>query len=229
MNDKILSKIRKLQALGNDIGATANESETALRQADFLMRQHGINNSDLINAVSSDYEWTSVFIPVGVSIPDSINYIAVGIGKFCDCIVNVRILDDKMGFSFFGEASDVPFAAWLIDYLKQTMNNEAGKLPLGKRPAFKLAFAIRLQQRLLALRMRRDIPPLDSSDMVSLNGLVVTNRKLALLNEKEQQGKEINKQVDLNNKVSKDGIKSADKVGFNRPLNTSAKPSNLLK
>ncbi len=227
-NEKVLNKIRKLQALGNDLGATANESETALRQADYLMKQHGINNADLINAVSSDYEWTSAFCPIGVSIPDSINYIAVGVGRFCDCIVNVRILEDKMGFSFFGEASDVPFAAWLIDYLKQTMNNEAAKLPLGKRPAFKLAFAIRLQQRLIALRLQRDVTPLDSSSAAS-TGLVVTNRKIALRDQKEQQGKEVAKQVDLNNKVSKEGIKAADKVGFNRPLNSNAQPNILLK
>lgn len=41
-NNKILAKIKALLALANDVGAAPNEAATALRQAQKLMEQHGI-------------------------------------------------------------------------------------------------------------------------------------------------------------------------------------------
>jgi len=47
MTDKILDRVKKMMALGNDAGATENERETALRMAHSLLLKHNLSMSDL--------------------------------------------------------------------------------------------------------------------------------------------------------------------------------------
>lgn len=47
MTDKILDRVKKMMALGNDKGATDNERETALRMAHSLLLKHNLSMADL--------------------------------------------------------------------------------------------------------------------------------------------------------------------------------------
>ena len=126
-------KVAKLLNLAKNNAATENEAERALAQAESLMRKYGIEAGECsASNVSKDFDWGSQFTPYGnkyhqaKSIPLWYQFVATGVATFTDTIVRVHTRDVLgCGVGFYGEASDIQFAVWLMDYLRDTVQATA--------------------------------------------------------------------------------------------------------
>ena len=161
--EKAMSKIRKLLAMGNHGSSNMQEAETALRQAQILMRQYQIDSIDEIKvelgsgenfkAVHlSPYAYPAVDIPSTVT--RWVNLVSLGIARMAQVRVSIS-RDQKLGAGvvFSGYNLDVDFAVWLYKYVLQTVHqlsiNHGGTR--AARNSFRLAAASVVQRRMLAI------------------------------------------------------------------------------
>lgn len=232
--DSALRKAQKLMAMAQDGRGNDNEAERALAQAEALMRKFGIEASEVATETPVEYDWGSGFAPYGVprqpakSVPSWYGIVAMGVAKFTDTIVKQQYSTDKgYGVGFFGEASDVLFAVWLVTYLRDAVWREAKKYG-GDRKAngdFRHAMACRLQARMYALRAERDVAYRDATNSAGQTGtaLVIVSDKLAKRDAQfgEQKTKSAKREYrDLSATFA--GRSAGDKVGFNRPVGSSS-------
>jgi hypothetical protein len=166
--DNIKSKIAKLMNMADpERGGSAQECETALRQAEAMMRKYGIDASEIKGASQAHrYNWESGFYAFGrdgkptQSTPKWFGWLAVSIAHFTDTIV-VQDRDAVMGFGvrFKGHDDDVVFALWLVAYLKSSIRRETRLADLGSstaRETFRKSMALGLCVRMKALRAERN-------------------------------------------------------------------------
>jgi len=219
-------KVVKLLNLAKDQGAASNEAERALSQAEALMRKFGIEAGECLQGdAAQDFDWANQFTPYGnkyhqaKSLPKWYQFIATGIAKFTDTIVRVHNNQESgMGVGFYGERSDVGFAVWLMDYLRDTTQRAAAeRKDLGRmeREAFRLAMAVRLSSRMRELRAERD----QAFQASTGTALVVVSDKLAKRDEEFGAAEYQKSRVRYNDRdAAMAGQSAADRVGFNRPL-----------
>lgn len=232
--DSALRKAQKLMAMAQDGRGNDNEAERALAQAEALMRKFGIEASEVATETPVEYDWGSGFAPYGVprqpakSVPSWYGIVAMGVAKFTDTLVKQQYSTDKgYGVGFFGEASDVLFAVWLVTYLRDAVWRETKKYG-GDRKAngdFRHAMACRLQARMYALRAERDEAYRAATNSSGQTGtaLVIVSDKLAKRDAEfgAQEAKPAKREYrDLSATFA--GRSAGDKVGFNRPVGSSS-------
>lgn len=229
--DQALRKAQKLMAVAMDGRGNDNEAERALAQAETLMRKFGLEASEVQGSqAAKDFDWGSSFAPYGVprqpakSIPTWFGIVAMGVAKFTDTIVKVHYRSELgYGVGFYGEASDVIFAQWLVTYLRDAVWRETKKYG-GDRTTngdFRHAMASRLQGRMYALRAERDVVYSEAVNTAGQKGtaLVVVSDKLARRDEEFGPQESRSKKRQYQNGIAAmAGYAAGEKVGFNRPI-----------
>lgn len=229
--DSALRKAQKLMAVAMDGRGNDNEAERALSQAEALMRKFGLEDSEVKGvAAEKDFDWGSSFAPYGVprqpakSIPSWYGVVAMGVAKFTDTIVKQHYSSEQgYGVGFYGEASDVLFAQWLVTYLRDTVWREAKKYG-GNRAEngdFRHAMASRLQSRMYALRAERDVAFREATNSAGQKGtaLMIISDKLVKRDAEfgVQKAKPVKRQF-RDMAAMGAGHAAGERVGFNRPV-----------
>ena len=166
--NKMLEKVRKLLAIGRDGRGNQNEAEAAMRQANYLMAQFGIEEAEADMAAIDDMILDESVIgadgkPVGAgrvcrSCPSWAGVLAVGIGRFTDTVVSRRRTINGEAIVFQGERNDTLLAQWMFGVLVQTIQAEqkaSGWTHRGEASQFRLAASAALAKRMKALAQER--------------------------------------------------------------------------
>lgn len=221
--NRVKDKIAKLFNLGENEGAAENEAETALRQAEALMRKYGLERSEVMakNGTVS-YVWNSGYYAFGRDgkpvrkIPDWYSWLAVAIAGFTDTIVKIHHHPEMgTGVEFYGEATDVVLAIWFSDYLKDCIRRATRDANMGSskgREDFRKGMSLRLVQRMRGMKAQRD------QVFSSSTALVVVDDKLAQRNEHfgAPQYKTNNRSIRISGEAANKSREAADKVQFNK-------------
>ena len=169
--DDAMRKVRKLLAIATDGRGNLNEAEAAMRQAQAMMRQHGIDEAEatLADAASganmvredhSPYAYSATDVPTKV--PSWVGVVAVGVARLAE--VRLDVCHNRGGpnpgarVRFSGHASDVPYAGWLYVLLTRTvhrLSRERGG-SRADRESFRRGCAAEVQRRLYAMAAERD-------------------------------------------------------------------------
>jgi hypothetical protein len=232
--DSALRKAQKLMAVAMDGRGNENEAERALAQAETLMRQFGLEDSEVKGvAAQKDFDWGNSFAPYGVprqpakSVPTWFGIIGMGVAKFTDTIVKQHYHPDSgYGVGFYGEASDVMFAQWLVTYLRDTVWREAKKYG-GNRAEngdFRHAMASRLQARMYALRAERDVAFREATNASGQKGtalMIISDKLVKRDAEFGEQKTKAAKKTYRDHAAVGAGRAAGEKVGFSRPVGTN--------
>lgn len=229
--DSALRKAQKLMAVAMDGRGNGHEAERALAQAEALMRTFGLEDSEVKGvAASKDFDWGNSFAPYGIprqsakSVPSWYGIVAMGVAKFTDTIVRKHYRSEQgYGVGFYGEASDVIFAQWLVTYLRDAVWREAKKYG-GDRAAngdFRHAMASRLQARMYALRAERDVAFREATNNAGQKGtaLMIISDKLVKRDAEfgVQESRPKTRQF-RDHAAMGAGYAAGEKVDFNRPV-----------
>jgi hypothetical protein len=232
--DTVRDKIRKLLALANDEGAADNEAETAMRQANKLMKKHNIDLAALHQASGTKpiYKWTEGFVPT--SHPKPVNqcplwfqWVGVGIATFTDTRVVIKGIRTikSMGLEFAGDEVDVEYAVWLAERMRDEIRIKAAMYDApghdsntrwANREEFRHAMARRIRARLVELRQQRD-QELKSTG----TALVVVNDKIKQRDEQfgpQQFSKKRRSHTRGSYEAQHEGNQAGNQVSFGRPL-----------
>lgn len=201
MNDEqARQKVAKLMALGTNGAANQHEAEAAMRQAAWLMRKHNIEQAEVMAAAASGsgaaYQWTTARVALDPTRRSTnaltwLGTLALAVARATDTIVAyVRDPRSGMHLQFQGEATDVAYAVWLAEHLRDTCRAESARYPgpRGDRETFRRAMVRRLSERLQQLTQeRRDalkeaVVPTARGDQTT--ALVVTDHKITLRDER---------------------------------------------
>lgn len=238
-DNEVREKIRKLLALAHNEGAADNEAETAMRQAEKLMRKHKIDLAAIHQSSGQKpiYKWTTAFVPT--SYPKPVNqcplwfqWVGVGIGKLTDVRVQVlskRNPNREMGLSFEGDEVDIEYAVWLAERIREEIRIKAAMYNApgansderwANREEFRHAMARRIKARLEALRAEQE---------KALKEATPTGTALVLVNDKiAQRDVQFGKQEYSNKKRSHirggfeahhAGMQAGEQVSLHRELN----------
>ena len=186
-DESILSKLKKLLAMGNDKRTNENEAEAALRMAEALMRKHGLEEADIKDAIAFEYDMTSELMELehGVKVPQWLNLLSFGVERFTD--TSLRIVWVKASYAniqvqrllFSGVREDVEIATWLMKYLMEAIDRERKRDNVGKAvDAYRRGASHTLQNRMIALRAERN-QVFEESSSTAL--MVVDQKKAAVL------------------------------------------------
>lgn len=231
----IKAKIAKLMNMADpNRGGSAQECETALRQAESMMRKYGIDQSEIHADTGSRYRWESGYYSFGrdgkptQSNPKWFSWLAVAVANFTDTIV-IQSRDRELGYgvTYKGHEEDVVFALWLISYLKSSIRLETRNADLGSsqaRETFRKSMAMGLCTRMKALRTERD-----QVFKTAGTALVVVNQKLAERDSHFGGPKYVTgRAVKLHDQgAAAKGFQAAQKVQFNKPLANSYNSSQV--
>jgi len=237
MDDKtqaIRTKIAKLLALARNDGAAENEAETALRMAESLMRQHGIEAAELDAAGQAPaFDWREVHVPAGIpavqDMPVWFNMIQFAIGQFCDCqTAYVRLPVHGACARFRGEFSDVEYAVWLCKYLRDDCRMQSARFngTRSERESFRKGYAGRVCERMReAKASRREAV----GNATAGRALIVLDRKLALRDEhfgdKNGDTRRASSRVDPNALAA--GRAAGERAGLARPVGAAEAPKAI--
>lgn len=126
IENKVLERIKKMLALGNDAGATEGERDTALRMAYNLLAKHNLSVSDLpSDAVNEARERQDVVI----SSDRWARSVAQAVGKlfFCRYFYMTTGTSGKDRHCFVGKQSNVITATYMAEYLIKSIKRESSK------------------------------------------------------------------------------------------------------
>jgi len=223
----IRDRIKKLLAMAQDSRGNEHENETAMRMANRLMTQHGIDAAELEDVTGQKpvYDWTATTIPVGEHakrmtwFPMWAGFLCMGVAKFTDCKVQrTRNVDHGECIKFQGDAADIEYAGWLFKKMRDYGYAESKAVAGRHRDTFLKAYALRLRARMDALRFERDAA---MKAVVTKTGtaLMVVQNKIALRDaEFGRQGHGKTARVKYASDGFTQGRAAADKVNFNRPI-----------
>ena len=122
VDDKVISRIRRLLAMGND-KSSEHEAAIALKRARSLMDEHQVELSD-IEAMSED-DLGSAEYDIGSSRQKLwVGNIALKIAKMNDCVVRItrRRRGDNIRYVFDGFKEDASLCEFMLVYLVDTCN-----------------------------------------------------------------------------------------------------------
>lgn len=184
-------KVRKLMAIASDERANEFEAEAAMRQAEKLMRKHGIEAAELQARTGTKpvYTWATKHVPAGApqpirSAPMWFGTLATAIAKFTDCKAEYsRPENGRYGIciKYSGDAIDVEFAVYLTKHLRDDCRRQSGMFPgdRGEKESFRKGYAARIYERMAAMMQERRAA-LEAVQTSAGTALVVVNQKLAL-------------------------------------------------
>jgi hypothetical protein len=240
--DSAKSKVAKLMAMATHETANPQEAETALRQAEKLMRKHGIDLAEIAEktGIKPTYNWRDGLVPAGWPKPIKgqalwFGWIGVGIGKFTDTLVAWHYDQTNLScLKFKGDEIDVEYAVWLGNHIRNEIRIRANAYDApGKnsdekwanREEFRHAMARRINARMEVLRKER-------TEVYRSTGtaLMVIDDKL------QQRDARYGVQVYSNRKSSHirgswqahdAGQRAGDQVQIHRPVDQAAKPKEI--
>lgn len=168
--DAMMAKLKKLFAMARHAGSNETEAETALRQANKIMTEFGIQEAEVdmaaINAHTMKFGEREVG-PDGRKMepgkvhrqaPRYAGYLALGVARFCGCVVEWRVTANGSVLVFQGEQQDTLFAQWLFGILVNRMLAEqllSGWTRRGEAVQFLEGAALTLSRRLKELAAER--------------------------------------------------------------------------
>lgn len=173
--DKIKDRIAKLLAMAANNG-NEHEALLAAERARKLMDQYQLSEMD---ATQTDNRFGEVVNKKGYRFaPKWTNWLAVAVGKFNDCQVDLIRADDRnLHLRWRGYSEDVQVALSMFEYFSAVIANECSKDQLARGytryyarvgTVFKEAMASRLGDRLAAMLAARDAETKDSTTGTSL-------------------------------------------------------------
>ena len=205
--DRKLEKIKKLLAMGRDDRGNEHEVEAAMRMANKLMAELGIEEAEVNMAALDNHTMEFGVMDVhpdgkelGQDRPKLGNPwagpLAIGVAEFCDVLVeHNQTRRDGHTFRFKGEKEDLTFAAWLFKALVASIQAELARCPWikarSKRDGFRSAAAGVLHVRLSRLRKERKVILEEAAVEQAAAGfaLVVVDRKQATI--EQRWGKQV--------------------------------------
>lgn len=174
--DEALSKIRKLLAMANDGRGNLNEAETAMRQAQSLMRKYQIDSAeevladlksghDMVQETDSIWAYPSKNKPT--KCPAWIGIISLGVGILNEVKTDITFTAAQgVVMRFSGYGPDVQFSKWLYRFLIETVYRMATEhaQSRGDREAFRYGMACTLQSRLKAMHEDQQTQDAENSE-----------------------------------------------------------------
>jgi hypothetical protein len=159
----MLSRIRAMRERTQENGCTEEEAMAAALKAAELMDKYGFSEADLSlpkEAITEDTYFGDGKFKLG-----QLHYTINGIGQFCDCKSWSQSINNKVvGLKYFGRESDVAVAVYLTHLCNTALwsawkdympNRDVRSRRSVERRSFQRAMAIRLSQRLIAMKKAR--------------------------------------------------------------------------
>ncbi len=189
---KMLEKVRKLLAMAKDGRGNANEEETAMRQANKLMAEFGIDEAEADMSAIDAGEMIFGAAQCGPdgkapeqgkvyrSCPTYAGVLAVGVGYFTDSIVTRKTTPNGEMLVFSGERDDVLLARWIFGVLVNSILREqqtSGWTARGDANSFRRAAASTLQSRMKLMQRERRAMYEAARETSQSRALVVVDRK----------------------------------------------------
>lgn len=226
-------KVAKLLAMAHDGRGNEFEADAALRQAEKLMRKHGIDAAELQDRTGQRpvYNWEAVYVPAGApqpvqSSPLWFGWLISSIGKFTDCKVGYGWPGHGHGVcaKFEGDEVDVEYAVWLCKHLRDDCRRQAAAFPgdRAERESFRKGYVLRIQQRMRDLLAERQ-EALRAAVTSTGTALVVVEAKLAARDAQfgaQEWGR--SRTVTLRPSGRAAGMAAGNRVGFGRPVGGAA-------
>lgn len=189
---KMLEKVRKLLAMARDGRGNENEADTAMRQANKIMAEYGIDEAEADMTAIDAGEMVFGQAQCGPdgrapekgkvyrSMPGYAGVLAVGVARFTDTIVTRT--QNKHGdmLVFKGERDDCLLARWLLGVLVHSILAEqqaSGWTARGDANSFRMAAASALQKRLQTLAHERRAMYEKAKQESNSRALIVVDRK----------------------------------------------------
>lgn len=158
-NEKILTKIKKMLALANDLAASEGERDNALRMAYKLLAKHNLSMMDVDNHGKPepriDADNKCFGMPFARSVSNSIAKLF-----FCQCYAGQKINGTQIIYHFVGKESNATTAMLLSDWIIKSILKECrarykhNLSPLSR--AFALGASTTLMQRVDELMVVAD-------------------------------------------------------------------------
>jgi hypothetical protein len=228
-------KVAKLMAMATDGRGNAFEAEAAMRQAQKLMQKFGIDAAELYARTGEKpvYKWDVGFVvpskrgPVK-TLPLWFQLLATGVGIFTDCrVVGARETNLGVGIRFEGDETDVAYAMWLCEHLRDDCQYQS-TLGFSGEPdeqkSFRKAYAIRVQMRMKAMVAERR-QAFEAHKTSTGTALVVVDQKLV---ERDLVFGEQKFKQSRGIRLRQDGASAGDEAGrranFSRPVEHQQRP-----
>lgn len=188
----MLTKVRKLLNMARDGRGNEHESEIAMRQANRIMAEYGIEEAEADISALDAGEFVYGEAQCGPdgrapeqgkiyrTMPGYAGVLAVGVAKFCDAIIARKETANGQMLVFKGEKDDVLLARWIFGCLIASIQHEqkaSGWTARGDSNSFRMAACATLQKRLYALRAERQKIHEEAKAASNSRALVVVNRK----------------------------------------------------
>lgn len=165
MNDRVISRIRKMIALANDAGATEGERDNALRMAHATLVKHNLDITSIDGEATAAQEQRVQEAGVFHGVPWA-RTICHSIAKLFFCkYFSVRFsanTDDKKHY-FVGRTSNATTAMHLAQFVVEAVNREAKAYTRGQHYSVYRAFgagaANRIYARCEKLRAAQEAAP----------------------------------------------------------------------
>lgn len=191
---RMMEKVRKLLAMARDGRGNANEEEIAMRQANKLMAEFGIAESEVDMAALDSgamsfgetdmrADGRDIKAPLQ-SYSTWCGVLAVGVARFTDSVVTRKTTELGQRIVFRGEKNDVLFARWLFGVLAisvQSERNSSGWTGRANGNAFCLSAASTLASRLKTLASERRAAYQAAQAESGSRALVVVDRKAVII------------------------------------------------
>lgn len=189
---RMLEKVRKLLNMARDGRGNSNEEETAMRQANKLMAEFGIDEAECDMQAIDAGEMIFGEAQCGPdgrapeqgkvyrSMPSYAGVLAVGVGYFTDSIVGRKTTASGEMLVFRGEKDDCLLARWIFGVLVQSILREqqvSGWTGRGDANSFRLAAASALQSRMKEMQRERMAMYEAAKAQSQSRALVVVDRK----------------------------------------------------
>lgn len=232
--EKAKEKVAKLMALAGDAGASAQEAETALRQAEKLMRKHAIDLAEVAARTGTAplYTWAEDMVPAGWPKPIKgqplwFGWIGSSIGKFTDTRVFWLVTREHGScIKFQGDEVDVAYAVWLGNHIRNEIRIRANSYDApgvnsdqrwANREEFRHQMANRICARMKALRAERDVAlRTSSSTALVLVDDKIKQRDAAFGVQRYSNSKQTHLRGSIAAAIA--GIEAGNKVSLHRPV-----------
>lgn len=228
MDDKLISRIRKMVALGNDQGATEGERDTAMRMVYSLLAKHNLSLSSLedkseTRSINSTHFYGRPWAQMTAN--------AVAQLFFCRLFVRQSGERNMVHYYFVGKESNAVTAMEMSVYLIKSIKREGGARAraAGQGVAYRRSFCLGVVSR-LHVRVTEMIQEATQTDSVATgSALALTSlydsEALANAQFLEEQGLKLkagtktSKDVDLN--AFSSGQRYGDSINLNRQVTGS--------
>ena len=240
-DESVRDKVRKLMALAVNEGAAPNEAETALRQAEKLMRKHGLELGDVMEQTGSVpvFKWAKEMVQMAWPKPVKrgplwMHWTGVGVAKFTDTIVDIINTKEGQCLRFRGEETDVEYAVWLASHIRNEIRVSANVWDApgansdekwANREEYRHSMASRINARMTALRAERQTVYESKS-----TALVVFDAKMVARDQEfgvQLYSKAKRSHIRGSAEAWHAGRAAGDKVQIHRPVGSTPDPKRL--